>query len=184
MEKSKESVFQKWLWEPELLRIFVAALILIPGALTAAFYPFLGTKAFYILAFASMGFGAWIVYGVVGKRVQALRSSVPADGGEPVDSLIVNGVIQSPGIALLKEDELLLVPIVGKRVAVPLADIKSVRETTWYNGSLLLLKKGFWLNIPGRSRLGVAVSNSSAGIFRKRLGLEHKADAQDAKEYS
>jgi hypothetical protein len=140
MEKSKESVFQKWLWEPELLRVFVAALILIPSALTVGFYPLLGTKALCILAFASMGFGAWIVYGVVGKRVQALRSSVAPDEGEPVDSLIVNGVIQSPGIALLKKDELLLVPIVGKRVAVPLADIKAVRETTWYNGSRLFFK--------------------------------------------
>jgi hypothetical protein len=177
MEKSKESVFQKWLWEPELLRIFVAALIFIPSALAVAFYPFLGTKALYILAFAFMGLGAWIVYGIVGKRVQALRRSVAPDEGEPVDSLIVNGVIQSPGIALLKEDELLLVPIVGKSVAVPLADITSVRETVWYNGSRLFFKKGFWLNIPGRSRLGVAVSNSSADIFRKRLGLEHKAGA-------
>ncbi|HEY44507.1 MAG TPA: hypothetical protein G4O11_11055 [Anaerolineae bacterium] len=180
MKNNKDSIFQKWLWEPELLRIFVAAWILIPGALAVAFYPVLGTKASWILVFALMGFGAWIVYGIVGKRVQALRNSVPPDEGEPVDSLIVNGIIQSPGIALLKKDELLLIPIVGKRVAVPLADVKSVRETIWYNGSLLFFKKGFWLNIPGRRRLGVAVSNSSAASFRKRLGLEQETDGQDA----
>ncbi len=170
MNDSKQSIFQKWLWEPQPLKVLVAALVLIPSVLALIFYPAHGAKAFFILAFASIGLIIWIVYGSVGKRVQALRSSLAHGEGEAVDSLIVNGVLQSPGIVLVKEDELLLVPIVGKRVTVPLAEIKSVRETTWYNGSLLLFKKGFWLDVPGRSRLGVAMSNSSAVLFRKRLG--------------
>ena len=181
MKDNKDSIFQKWFWDPRPLRIIVAIFILIPSALALVFYFLVGARAFCILAFASIGVGAWIVLGAVGKRVQALRCSLSSEEGEPVDSLIVNGKIQSPGIALLREDELVLVPIVGERVAVPLADIRSVRETSWYNGSLLWFKKkGFWLDVPGRKRLGVAVTNSYAELFRNRLSREARSHTETA----
>ena len=47
--------------------------------------------------------------------------------------------------------------------------LQSVRELTWFNGSLLIGKKGFWFSVPGHSRLACAVPNSYVDEFRAWL---------------
>jgi len=46
----------------------------------------------------------------------------------------------------------------------------SYREVRFFNGQLLLFKRGFWFTVGGSSRLGVAVPKSYAELLRKCLG--------------
>ena len=92
-----------------------------------------------------------------------------ADEGEAIPSLIVDGFLQSPGITVLRPDSMLFRPIAGKPVEVRWEEIKSFREVRWFNGTRLFGKTGFWIDVPGRSRLGVALPASSAKVLRQHL---------------
>jgi hypothetical protein len=157
--ENKGSILDRWLWEAELLRVFVGLMVLASAVLIGILYPILGSKAFFALVFAGVGLVCGIVYGIVGRKVERLR----------LQSLIVNGLIQSPGISFFKDDEIVLCPIVGERLTIRLADIASFRQVKWFNGKLLLFKTGFRLTVAGRGRLGVAVPNSYAELLRSRL---------------
>jgi len=169
MKTSERRIRDMWLWEPGLLRLTVGVLILTPVLLACASYPFLRSRAWVICLFAGIGALAWVVYTAVGNKVERLRHLFSADVGEVVDSLIVNGNIQSPGIAVLRDRELVLVPIVGKQIALPFSDIKCLRETRWFNGVYYGWKTGFWLTPPGEKRLGFAVASPVAAEWRDIL---------------
>ena len=107
-----------------------------------------------------------LIYGIVGKKVEQLARSVPRDGEDPVHALIVNGILQAPGLATIKDNGIVVEPISGERVAVHLADIASVHEVFWFNGAGRLYKVGFWLSVLARQRLGVAISRVHADAWR------------------
>lgn len=180
MNETRLRLFHKWPWERGPVRFAVAAYALIPVAVTVVLYSLIGPKALPTLAFAFFSPLFWLVYGSVGRRVRALHRGLASDEGGPVDSLIVHGMIQSPGIALLKRDELILIRVVGERVSVPLVDIESVREVTRFNGAKLLGKTGFWLDTSGPRRLGFAVSNVFVERFRQGLSPEHRSALKQA----
>lgn len=163
------SIWEQWLWERRPLTAFVAATVLLPLAAALALYPAIGAKGLLLLSFCLIGLVSWMVYGVVGRKVQRLREAVPADEGEAGASLIVNGMLQSPGVAIMRPEALRLRPIVGQPVEVRWEEIESFREVRWFNGTCLLGKIGFWIDVPGRSRLGVALSATSAALLRQRL---------------
>jgi len=167
--ENNRSIWEKWLWEREALRVFVGLMVLASAVLICILYPVVGSKSLFALAFAGIGLVCGIVYGIVGRKVERLGLFISAEGEEGIQSLIVNGLIQSPGISFLKDDEIVLCPLVGERLTIRLADIVSFRQVKWFNGKLLLFKTGFWLSVPGRSRLGVAVPDFYAGLFRDRL---------------
>jgi hypothetical protein len=166
---SEKKLSECWLWEEKALRIFVGCFILIPPVIAVMAYPIQGPKSGYICFFSGIGLLFWLLYGMVGKKVDAVRRSLDGDGGEIVDSLMVNGKVQSPGIAVLRESELELWPVIGQSVTVSLRDIVAVRETRWFNGTGLCGKRGIWITIPGRGRLGFAVAKSVAKRWRSRL---------------
>jgi len=170
MKKDKRLLlWERWLWEPEG-RLFFVALLIIPSILLALlFYPWRGILGIVILVPLFVAAITWVVYHFVGSKVHTLYQSLKNMEGELFHSLIVNGLLHSPGLALLRENELVLVPIVGQKVTVLLSEIESFRTSSWFNGRLHLGKTAFWLNIPGRGRLGFAIARSVAAKWRERL---------------
>ena len=168
------SMWEQWLWERGPLRVFVVVSVLVPLVVAVALCLAIGAKGFFALLFCPIGLALWIVYGMVGRKVQRLREALPPDEGGAVASLIVDGMLQSPGVAVIRPDVLRLQPIVGQPVEVSWEGIESFREVCWFNGTFLLAKVGFWLDVPGRSRLGVALPASSAALLRQPL-QEHSA---------
>lgn len=167
--ENKTSIWERWLWEREALVVFVGLMVLVSVVLIGILYPILGSKAFFALVFAGVGLVCGIVYGIVCRKVERLRLFISAEGEEGIQSLIINGLIQSPGISFFKDDEIVLCPLVGERLTIRVADVASFRQVRWFNGKLLLFKTGFWLSVPGGGRLGVAVGNSYAELLRSRL---------------
>ena len=93
------------------------------------------------------------------------------------EALMVVGAIESPGVVVLKDTELILAPIVGNRHTLKMSDIDSVRETTWFNGTKLFWKKGFILGMAGSDRFGFAIPKTIAGRWANRLNK--KAETPD-----
>jgi hypothetical protein len=131
------------------------------------------------LLYASMMGLAFLPFSLaVRKAMRRLERSVPsAAGGEADDEFRANGYVvknmfRTPGVIVVRGDRLVLVPMVGKRVEVELALVRSATEKRWFNGNLLMGgARGFWLE-PGSAagkfwRLGVAVPNPAA--FRAAL---------------
>jgi hypothetical protein len=163
------SVWEQWLWEREPLRVAVAVMILVPAVVALALYPAVGAKAFVALVFCCIGAVIWLMFGIVGRKVDKVRKAVPAGDGEAVASLIVDGMWQSPGITVLRRDSLQFRPIFGQPVEVRWEGITSFREVRRFNGTRFYTKVGFWFEVPGRSRLGVALPVSAATLLRERL---------------
>ena len=157
------SIRDQWLWNRTPLRIFVSAIVLVSIALSIACH------SIWLLFISSGGLLFWLIYWPVGRKVERLYDSLSQENGEPAESLIVIGLLQSPGVCLLKDDELVLAPIVGTHTLIPLESISRIREVVWFNGSLLWWKKGFWLTVPGRERLGFAVAYRTAKRWREKL---------------
>lgn len=76
---------------------------------------------------------------------------------------------QSPGVAVMHEDRLELIPIVGSPISVPLADIVAIKEVRWFNGTRLFFKKGFVMDLATGQRVGVAVAEVYARRWRAKL---------------
>jgi hypothetical protein len=143
---------------------------LLPIAAALLLYALMGSQWLNILFFAFMGPLFWLVFGRIGAKLNKLRQSLATGEYDPIPCLMVNGILQSPGIALLKKDELVFEPLVGDRVSIHTSQVTSFREVRWFNGKLLWFKKGFWLKVEGRSRLGVALPASCASLLKERLG--------------
>jgi hypothetical protein len=144
-----------WNRKPQI--ILINASLLGATLLAVAIYPAMGLSSLYFLLLALIGPFNAAIYGFVGRKVQALKGTFSESDGELAECLMVNGKIQSPGIAVLGEEAIILAPIVGKRVKVKLSEIRSYRQTGFFNGKTLIGKKGFWLDIGEPKRLGFAV---------------------------
>ena len=76
---------------------------------------------------------------------------------------------QAPGLAVLHEDRLELIPVVGSPITVILADIVAVKEVKWFNGTRLWFKIGYVMDLANGQRVGVAVAEVFARRWRARL---------------
>jgi hypothetical protein len=119
---------------------------------------------------------------VVGYRVRKLKAALPRSTGEVAECLMFRRLFESPGVAVLHEDRLELIPIVGSPITVLLADIAGISEVRWFNGKRLWVKKGYVMEFAEGRRVGVAVAEAFARRWRSRLSRgslpETAAEAQ------
>ena len=147
-----------WLWNPELLKPVVIFSILITLIAIIICIPIIGQESLYLLFFGLIGPLLGLTYGIVGKKVRALKNSLSTETGYIEESLIVINKTQSPGIAILSKQKLRLIPIVGKEVSFDIDKIKSIRKTHSFNGKSLIWKS--WLVLSTNPRLGFALPES------------------------
>ncbi|MHC4244233.1 MAG: hypothetical protein ACYS3N_16480 [Planctomycetota bacterium] len=157
-------ITEQWLWNRKLQTALLAAISLLGVLFACGFYFVSGNKNWLWLApgLFLIGLFFFITYWFVGGKVTALRRSFDSSDGEIMEGLIVDGIMQSPGIIVLKDSEIEIQQIVGSRITVSITEIVSVKVRKYFNGKLLIGKTGFWLTIPGRGRFGFAVANSVA----------------------
>ncbi len=164
---------EKWPWNKEFLQIFLIVPVLICIVLSALLLPAYGVHSLYFLLAAPCSILFRLIYGIVGKKVAALKESLPVQDGEAAESLMVIGKIQSPGIAVLRESELILVPIVGERCTIMLADIKSVREGSWLPGKYVWGKRAFIIKTSDKRHFAVAVAESVGKHWSKQICISN-----------
>jgi hypothetical protein len=168
---NREVLREQWMWNREARSIWLWVFFATGVILGAILYRFQGATGLavgflpFLLVCAIVG----PVYGHVGGKVRALRESLEGEEGDRAEGLAQIGGIQGPAIAIMKESELVLVPMVGKRLHVPFDQIESVREAGNMYGKGFLWKRVFLVDAPQNKRIGFAVAPSVADRWRDRL---------------
>ena len=169
--KNMEVLREQWMWNREARSIWLWVFIALGVILAAILYPLQGAVglATGFLPFLLVCVIVGPIYGYVGGKVRALMESVAGEEGDMAEGLAKIGSIQGPAIVIMKETELVLMPLVGKRLTVPLDDIESVREVGNMYGKGFLWKRAFLVKAPQSKRIGFAVAPSVARRWRDRL---------------
>ena len=112
------------------------------------------------------------MYHFVGKNVRSLhiKTSAQFPTGECVESMMSFKGIECPGIAVLDEQNLLLVPMMGKPLKIKLAEIGNLRLSAGLPGKGLIKKQGFVLDTPGQKKVAFAVPRGIGRRWLPRLG--------------
>ena len=160
-----------WPWDSRVIFLVLVATPAAVGALVLAAMPRWGLGALWLLGLEGVGLVYAAAYGLIGRRVRALKAGVGAAPGDVADGLVYSGATQSPALFVLRDDRLDVAPVVGGPWAVPLREVEAVRRTRWFNGSLLLWKKGYVLELKEGRRVALAVAGPVAARWRGRLGL-------------
>ncbi len=162
-------LIEKWSWDKEVLGLFtlVPTVLAIGGILFL--YPVIKNESLAFLIAIPCGIFFSMIYGFVGSRVKSLRNKYSNHKGLISASLMQIGIIQSPGIVILEDITLMLVPIVGKECIVQLSEISKIHEGKWLSGKYLLGKRAFNLLTPKHKRLAFAVPESIGTKWSKKL---------------
>ena len=138
-------------------------------AATVALYPYVGAQAFWFLTAILAGVVMYLVYGAVGRRVEALKDQFRDGPDEWAEGLLVIGKIECPGLVVMRCSELELVPIVGKRFILPFSEIVMFKEGRWLPGKFVWGKRAFNFGVPSKKRLAFAVAESIGAQWSARL---------------
>ena len=119
-----------------------------------------------------IGFLFYGIHKFVGSRVDLLLNKHKSDTGEVLESLMVIGNIESPGIVILRENELEMISITGRSCVLPFNEMEVIKEGSALPGKYLWGKRAFILKSPERKRLGFGVPESVgvrwSGIFQAK----------------
>ena len=143
-------------------RILLALYILvILCLLLAGFYIKTGWISPKAIWFFLAPLGFYLIYFIIGRKVEILRKKLPSAPLLQTDCIIVNNMVEMPGIAHLDEKKLILKPIIGSQIYVSFADLENVKQRRWYNGSGYLGQTIFF-EIPTSKqwRLGFGVAQA------------------------
>jgi hypothetical protein len=169
-EQTPRTLWDQWIWERGARTAIAVAIVAVSAIAVLILLPHWGVKTTWLLPIGALvASGHWLIYSWVGGRVESLRASVPKTASLASESRIVIGLMESPGIAAIDGENLLLLPIVGTRVSIPLREIQGFTERKWFNGNLLIGKTGFRILRSDRKRLAFAVGNCFADQWRRRL---------------
>lgn len=153
---------EQWPWNQSYLKLFLALPAIIGISITFILFPDFGNHALYFLMISFAGVFFYFIYSVVGKKVKILLNCKSAKNGEAVESLLVIGHKQSPGIAILRDDVLILIPIIGRRRKLPLKNITAIKCSRWLPGKFVWGKTAFHLETLNKTPLAFAIAKPVA----------------------
>ncbi len=163
----KSRLRDQWLWSRTFVQVFLLTPVAVTLVVVACLYPVLGRLALLFLLLVLLGPLLGVIWGVMGSKVRTLKESFADEEGEVAESLIVNGRLQSPGVAVLTPTELILAPVVGETRRIKLDEIRSVRLTRLFNGKTMPWKR--WLVLSTSPPLGFALPEATACRWSAKL---------------
>jgi hypothetical protein len=92
--------------------------------------------------------GAAVIYGPVRHRVRRLLNSCDERALLRSPCLILRGIIEQPGVAEIVAGRLILVPLFGRQIEIPLDHIESISHSHWFNGAIFESLTGFMVEYP------------------------------------
>jgi hypothetical protein len=106
-----------------------------------------------------------LVCGIVGPFVKNLEKKMPEGALLRSHCKVVHGIIESAGIVQITSDQLIIQPLVGRQISVPLGEIIDITEHRSYNGQPYLGNTIFFkLKVPDtisdKWRLGFGVDDA------------------------
>jgi len=106
-----------------------------------------------------------LVCGIVGPFVKNLDKKLPEGALLRSHCMVVHGILESAGIVQITPDQLIIQPLVGRQISVPLGEIAAITEHRFYNGRSYLGNTVFFkLKVPDtvsdKWRLGFGVEDA------------------------
>ena len=106
-----------------------------------------------------------LVYGVVRLLVENLNKELPEGALLRSHCVVVHGILESAGIVQITSDQLIIKPLVGRQITVPLTEIRAISEHRLYNGrpylgSTIFFKLKVTKSVSGKWRLGFGVDDA------------------------
>ncbi len=160
---------EQWPWNPDFRHAIMVWSALLGMLITASMYSAWGVHALWWLILIPSGLIGGAIYAAVGRRVARLEKELSTRPGEVAEGLLFIGSLQAPGVVLCTDSALLLAPIAGKRMSVPLTDIQSLHKGSWLPGKYVWGKRVFTLTTPGHRRAVFAVTEPVARRWELRL---------------
>lgn len=116
----------------------------------------------WLLLIVGLPVAFWICYSLIGKLVENAARKLPQDTIIRSDCIVVTDFREMPAVAQVSGDQLIILPIFGKQITIPMGEILKVEESHWCNGSLTLGRTIFFKlklqkPVSGLHRLGFAV---------------------------
>ena len=167
------SIYQQlrnqWPWNPTYLQLYRLLPLFMSLLLVLIFFNQCQFYASLFLLLIPMGVLLHTIYSSIARRVDVLHHCKSAQNGEVADSMIILGPQPSPGVAILRDTVLVLIPIKGRRRKLQLADITAVDETHGLAGKFIWGKHVFRLSTQHGKSLSFAVSETIAKRWSETL---------------
>ncbi len=144
-----------WAWNDDFRRLFIIVPSTIGLLVTVTVWTVAGWNALWGLVAIPWGCFFWLVFGFPAKRINALREKYADDSGEITESLMQIGGIQAPGLVILRDDGLELIPIVGDPQVFPFDSLEVIKEGHALPGKYIWGKHVFYLKADKRVAFGV-----------------------------
>lgn len=117
---------------------------------------------FAFAAFAFWAVGAFLDYLFRQTLQDSIANKISSEGELlRAQCTIINGIMQVPGMAQIRNNQLVLTPAIGKTISIPLEQIDLKREYGRYNG-VAFGKQGAYFDLakPGQWRFGFGVRDA------------------------
>lgn len=108
----------------------------------------------------------YAMYSAVAKKLRSKRAALRRNVDLETEGILVRGALESPAIIQAVEQRLLLTPLVGEPLSIPLSTIQAVQERRSYNGTRYFGDNAaFDLEVGGhKERIGLIVPRP--GLWR------------------
>jgi len=160
---------EQWPWNPGFLRLMPVVPSTIGIVAAAASYPAAGAQALWFLSAIPVGMLLRGIYGAVGRRVERLGAAYENEPGDVAEGLLVTGKVQSPGLAVLRSGELVLVPLVGEGCTIPLDELQLLKEGRTLQGKYVWGKRAFILRPHAGKRVAFAIAETIGERWSRAL---------------
>lgn len=162
----------KWIWE---LAVYIG-LILIAIIFSASLYVYLqvGLPGLFILFFLIPILIFIDRYQKTNKLVGVLKGCISAQNGEVVAGLLCFKNKSIPGIAILRNDVIILIPVFGRRHKIFFDKLKTIKEVNKMPGEWLLAKRVFKIEFETKPSVLFAVPGSVGkrwAVILKNVGV-------------
>ncbi|MFH1727951.1 MAG: hypothetical protein ABIA04_05995 [Pseudomonadota bacterium] len=157
-------LYEKWMWNWEIMRLWLIIPFFLGLLLTIALYPFLGLNSLYFLFTFFGGLQVVIIYYIFGKKVEALKLRVTNKEANILESQILIGKIQTPGIIVLNENSLRLIPLWRDELLINKENLKSYKKSKWLGSKYLPFKECFVCQLSDGRYVSFGLGESSEKI--------------------
>jgi hypothetical protein len=108
-----------------------------------------------------------LVCGIVGPFVKNLEKKLPEGALLRSHCTVIHGIIESAGIVQITSDQLIIKPLVGRQISIPLGEITDITEHRFYNGrpyygNTIFFKLKVPDTVSDKWRLGFGVDDADA----------------------
>jgi len=160
---------EQWPWNGLFLKLYIIAPIAISLLLTGLLYQHYHLYTLIILLSIPCGLIVYLLFSPVKKQIDILLGCISAQNGESAEALLVIDQKQSPGIVILRDKVIILIPIDGRRRKLQLTDVKNITTTTQLANKYLISKTVFTLETQQSHQYIFAVARSTGTRWSKKL---------------